>query len=159
MHWGAALLWGFVASAIMITILQGTQSLGISRLNLPILIGTLFSGERSKAMVLGLSVYMVGGWLFALLYFFAFRQLGFAGWWFGAAVGLVHGVVLVTVVLPLLPVIHPRMAWDYDGPAGPRRLESPGPFGLHYGHPTPVTTIIAQTAYGLVLGAVYPFVS
>jgi hypothetical protein len=156
MPWGGALLWGFVASAVMITILQGSQSLGLSRLNLPFLIGTLFTGERTKAVVIGMTVYMLGGWAFALLYFYAFLQLGLASWWLGAAAGFLHGLVLITVVLPLLPVIHPRMAWQYDGPSGPRRLEPPGAFGLHYGRPTPLTTVIAQTVYGLILGAVYP---
>lgn len=155
MHWSGALLWGFVASALMITILQGSQSLGLSRLNLPFLIGTLITAERTKAMVVGLTVYLLGGWGFAFLYFEAFRQLGDASWWLGATLGLLHGLVLVTVVVPLLPVIHPRMAWQYDGPSGPRRLEPPGAFGLHYGRPTPVTTIVAQTVYGLVLGAAY----
>jgi hypothetical protein len=155
MHWGGALLWGFVASAIMITILQGSQSLGMSRLNMPFLIGTLFTGDRARAVIIGMTIYMLGGWLFALLYFYAFLLMDHGTWWLGASLGFVHGLVLITVVLPLLPVIHPRMAWQYDGPSGPRRLEPPGAFGLHYGRRTPLSTIIAQTVYGLILGGAY----
>lgn len=154
--WGA-LLWGFIASAVMIGILQGTQSLGYSRLNLPFLIGTIFSRDRRRAVVYGLTVYTLGGWAFAYLYFLAFESIRYGSWWFGAALGFVHGLVLVSVVLPLLPAIHPRMATEYDGPADSRRLEPPGPFGLHYGERTPLTTVIAQTVYGLILGAAYQF--
>lgn len=153
----SALLWGFIASAVMITILQGSQSLGWSRLNLPFLIGTLFSGDRGRALILGMTVYLLGGWGFALLYFWVFAQIGHGSWWFGAALGFVHSLVLITVVLPLLPVIHPRMASPYDGPGSPRRLEPPGPFGLNYGGRTPLTTVVAQTLYGLILGAAWRF--
>jgi hypothetical protein len=151
----AALLWGFIASAVMITILQGSQSLGISRFNMPFLIGSLFSGHRRRAMIYGLAVYMLGGWAFALLYFLAFHQLGYGSWWLGTLLGFVHGCVLITVVLPLLPLIHPRMASQHDGPSERRRLEPPGPFGLHYGRHTPLATVIAQTVYGLILGAAF----
>lgn len=156
MHLLGALLWGFIASAVMIALLQGSQSLGISRFNMPFLIGTLFSGHRRRAMIYGLSVYMLGGWGFALLYFLAFYQLGYGSWWLGGVIGFIHGCVLVTVVLPLLPLIHPRMASQHDGPSERRRLEPPGPFGLHYGRHTPLTTVLGQTVYGLILGAVFP---
>lgn len=156
MPWSGALLWGLVASAMMIAILQGSQSFGWSRLNLPFLIGALFSGERGRATIIGMAVCILGGWGFALLYFLAFGQLGLGSWWFGAILGLAHGVVLVTVALPMLPFIHPRMASLHDGPSGPRQLEPPGRFGLNYGRGTPLTTIAAQVCYGLILGAVYP---
>ncbi len=153
-----ALLWGLVASAAMITVLQASVGLGWSRLNLPMLIGTLFTGNRHRAIVLGMVVYLIGGWLFALLYFFAFAQLGHGSWWLGGLLGLLHGLFLVVVALPLLPHIHPRMASDVDGPTYYRRLEPPGPFGTHYGHNTPLTALLANVVYGVVLGAVWPFV-
>lgn len=155
LQWSGALIWGFVASAAMITVLQGSQGLGWSRLNLPFLIGTLFTGRRSRALIVGMTVYMLGGWGFALLYFYGFALIEYGSWWLGALLGFAHGLVLVVVVLPLLPNIHPRMASEHDGPAGPRRLEPPGSFGLNYGTRTPLTTVIAQTVYGLILGTAY----
>lgn len=64
-------------------------------------------------------------------------------------------VALVSCVcaLPLLPYAHPRMASEHDGPSMGFRLEPPGFMGLNYGRGTPLTTLFAQTVYGLTLGA------
>ena len=77
-------------------------------------------------------------------------------WWIGTIAGFVHGLFLLFVMLPTVPHFHPRMATEYDGPTDIRRLEPPGFLGLNYGYLTPVTTLIAQTSYGLVLGAFLP---
>jgi hypothetical protein len=66
---GYLILWGFVATIAMTTILQGSQGLGFSRLSLPFLVGTLFTGNRRPAFVLGFTAYTIGGWLFAFLYY------------------------------------------------------------------------------------------
>jgi len=55
-------------------------------------------------------------------------------------------------VLPLLSYMHPRLASEHDGPASGFRLEPPGFMGLNYGRGTPLTTLLAQTIYGLTLG-------
>jgi hypothetical protein len=82
-----------------------------------------------------------------------------AGGWFGLLLGLGHGLFLVTVFLPLLPYVHPRLATDYDGPGALARLEPPGPFGLNYGRATPATTVLAQGLYGLIFGLGYAAVA
>lgn len=151
----SALLWGLVASAAMITILQGSQSLGLSRLNLPFLVGTIFTHERHNAVVLGLILYLIGGWLFAFIYVLIFEALGVATWWLGGLLGLLHGVALISS-MHTLPHVHPRIASEYDGPSSRRRIEPPGTFGLNYGPRTPLTTLLAQLVYGLILGAFYP---
>ena len=48
--------------------------------------------------------------------------------------------------------MHPRLASEHDGPASGFRLEPPGFMGLNYGRGTPLTTLLAQTIYGLTLG-------
>lgn len=136
----------------MTTILQGAQGLGLSRLSLPFLAGTLFTGDRRRAVVVGFVVYVIGGWLFAFLYFALFASLGIYTWWLGALTGLVHGLFLLVCGLPLLPYVHPRMASEYDGASAIRQLEPPGFMGLNYGPRTPLTTLAGQVAYGAVLG-------
>lgn len=157
-HLPDALLWGLLASGAMITILHGSVSLGLSRLNLPLVIGTLLTGRRHRAVAYGLALYLVGGWLFALIYFMVFSTFGYGSWWFGALIGLLHGAFLVTVALPLLPHVHPRMVTNEDDPSMERRLEPPGPFGLNYGRNTPLTTLVAQAVYGAMLGAAWTFI-
>jgi len=146
------MVWGLVATVAMTTILQGAQGLGLSRLSLPFLAGTFFTGNRRTAVVLGFLAYVLGGWIFALLYFLLFASLGLFAWWFGAAVGLLHGVFLLVCGLPLLPFVHPRMASEYDGATAVRLLEPPGFMGLNYGYRTPLTTLLGQAVYGAVLG-------
>jgi hypothetical protein len=71
------------------------------------------------------------------------------------AIGLVHGIVVIVVLLPILPGIHPRMASDFNGPEARRQLEPPGFLGLNYGYQTPVATLLGHLIYGAILGAFY----
>ena len=149
------LLWGFVASAAMATVLEGSQFMRLSRLSLPFLFGTFVTVDRHRAMILGFFLYLLGGWAFAALYFLLFADIGLATWWLGAIIGVLHGAFLLLVFLPMLPHIHPRMASEFDGPGGAARLEPPGFAGLNYGRRTPLTTLLGQLCYGLILGAGY----
>lgn len=145
-------LWGLVATALMTTILQGSQGLGLSRLSLPFLFGTFFTSDRRRAVLVGSVTYLTGGWMFAGLYYLIFVSLGFATWWLGCILGALHGVFLL-VSLPAIAQMHPRVASEYDAPSGEAKLEPPGFMGLNYGAQTPLSTILAQTLYGGVLGA------
>src|SRR3954470_19875390 len=149
---GLLLLFGFIAIVAMTTILEGSQGLGFSRMSLPFLVGTFFTGQRRWAYVGGFVIYVIGGWLFALLYFFLFASVGIYTWWFGALAGLLHGVFLLVCALPLLPFLHPRMASEYHGVTEKRQLEPPGFLGMNYGMHTPLTTLLGQLVYGAVLG-------
>jgi hypothetical protein len=146
------MIWGLIATVAMTVILQGAQGLGFSRLSLPFLAGTFFTGDRRWAVIIGFTFYVVGGWLFAFLYFLLFASLGIYSWLLGAAAGLLHGLFLLVCGLPLLPYIHPRMASEYDGASATRQLEPPGFLGLNYGQRTPLTTLTGQALYGAVLG-------
>lgn len=146
------LLWSFLATAALTVILQSGQGIGLSRLSLPFIVGTFFTGNRHRAVVVGASVYVLGGWLFAAFYYLVFVSLGFASWWLGTALGILHSAALLTVVLPLLAHLHPRMASEYDGPTFERRLEPPGFLGLNYGTGTPIVTILGHALYGGILG-------
>ena len=147
------LIWGFVATAALSAVMFAAQRMGYSRLSLPFLIGTMFSGERSSANAAGLVVYLLGGWLFAFVYYFIFASIGRTGWWVGALLGAGHGLVLLVMALPLLPHLHPRMASDYEGPGSRRTLQPPGFLALNYGYRTPLTTILAHAVYGAILGS------
>jgi hypothetical protein len=151
-HLPQFLLWGLIATVAMTTILEGSQGLGLSRLSVPFLVGTLFTPRRDRAMVLGFVAYVIGGWFFAMLYFLLFASLGVATWWLGGLVGLLHGLFLLVAALPLLAYAHPRMASEHDGPAQSYVLEPPGFLGLNYGRRTPLTTLLGQAVYGATLG-------
>lgn len=147
------MLWGLIATIAMTVILQVSLGIGLSRISLPFLVGAYFTDDRQIALVAGFVLYTIGGWLFAFFYFFVFVSVDTYTWWLGALLGLLHGLVLLSVVLPLLPFVHPRMASEYHGVTDRRHLEPPGFLGLNYGRGTPLSTVFAQTVYGATLGA------
>ena len=149
------ILWGLVATSAMTIILEGSQGLGLSRLSLPFLVGTMFTGNRWRASISGFVVYFIGGWLFAFLYLLIFLSVGKSTWWIGGIIGLAHGFFVLVVILPVLPYMHPRLATEYDGPTSVRRIEPPGFMGLNYGYRTPFTTLLGHGCYGMILGAFY----
>ncbi len=157
-QWEHIALWGLVATVAMTAVLQGSQSMGLTRLSLPFLLGTAFTGVRSRASVAGFLAYMLGGWLFAGLYYAIMFNLGILAWWMGAVIGGVHALFLLVAVLPVLPYAHPRIANEYEGPGQMRRLEPPGFMGLNYGHRTPLTTLAGHLLYGAILGTTYGLV-
>lgn len=145
-------LWGLIATVAMTSVLQGAQGLGLSRLSIPFLVGTMFTSNRRKATILGFSVYVLGGWGFALVYYLLFGSIGQYSWWIGAGLGLLHGLLLLVLALPLLPFVHPRMASNFDGAKARPQLEPPGFLGLNYGGGTPHALLVGQSLYGLILG-------
>jgi len=132
---------------------MASQLLGLSRMDLPLMLGTMFVEEPDRARVLGLFIHLINGQIFALLYTAAFALIDQAAWWLGAIFGLVHGLAALIVIVPLLPGVHPRMASERSGPELNFVLEPPGPLALNYGRETLVFTIVAHVAYGAILGA------
>ncbi|MBI5202834.1 MAG: hypothetical protein HY925_14680 [Elusimicrobia bacterium] len=155
MNWGDWLLWGFVSTLLLTTLLSGSQGLGWTRINLPFMLGTLVSPNRDRAELLGFGIHLVNGWFFALLYAAAFESAGRAGWERGAAIGFLHALFVLTIGMRLLPSVHPRMASERHGPAAAKLLEPPGFFALHYGVQTPLWTLAAHVVYGGVFGTFY----
>jgi uncharacterized membrane protein YagU involved in acid resistance len=68
--------------------------------------------------------------MFSLIYVAAFHAFGRATWWFGALVGFVQAIFVLTMLMPILPAMHPRMANEQYGPTVVRQLEPPGFLGL-----------------------------
>lgn len=155
MNWTSWLLWGFVSTVVLTSILAGSQGLGMTRMNIPYLLGTMFTAGRDRATLIGFVFHFLNGWLFTLLYVAAFHAWGLATWWLGAFIGLVHATFVLTVGIPLLPALHPRMANEQHGPSVVRQLEPPGFLALHYGIRTPVSIVLAHAVFGAILGAFY----
>lgn len=155
MNWGGWLLWGFVATVALTTVMAGSQGLRITRMNLPYMLGSMFTPSRDRARLIGFGVHLVDGWIFSLGYVAVFNSWGRATWWAGAALGLLQALFVLTVIMPLLPAVHQRMASEDKGPTVTRQLEPPGFLALNYGYQTPVSVVLAHLIYGAILGAFY----
>jgi uncharacterized membrane protein YagU involved in acid resistance len=155
MNWRAWLLWSFVATLAMTTVMAGSQGLRLTRMNLPYMLGAMFTPSRDRAKLIGFGIHLVNGWIYSLAYVAAFQTCGRATWWAGAAIGLVQALFVLTVVMSLLPSLHPRMASEQKGPTVTRQLEPPGFLALNYGYQTPASVVVAHVIYGAILGAFY----
>jgi len=154
-NWNSWLIWGFAATIVLSTISSATQCLGLTRMNLPYMLGTIFTSDRDRAKLYGFGIHLVAGWVFSLIYVLIFQALGAAGWWRGAIVGAIHALFVLVVTMSLLPGLHPRMASEQHGPEGQNMLEPPGFLALHYGVQTPLAILISHAVFGAILGAFY----
>lgn len=155
MNVGGWLLWGFAATVVLTTLMAGSQGMGLTRMNIPYMLGTMLTPSRDRAKVVGVSLHLLNGWVFSLVYVAAFHAWGGPAWWKGACIGFVHAAFVLAVGMPAMPGLHPRMAGEQRGPTVVRQLEPPGFLALHYGVRTPVSVVLAHVAFGVILGALY----
>ena len=155
MNWHSWLVWGFAGTVILTTLMAGSQGVGLTRMNIPYMLGTMFTPSRDRAKVYGVVLHLVNGWIFSLVYVAAFHAAHIFTWWFGAGMGLVHGAFVLVVGMPVFPGMHPRMASEIRGPTVVRQLEPPGFLGRNYGVRTPISVLLTHVVFGLILGLWY----
>jgi hypothetical protein len=151
--WGA-LAGGAVGSVVLASGLRIAQEVGWTRMDLPLLLGTVFTENRSRASAIGYLAHFANGLVFALLYAAVFAAVGRAGWLLGLALGAVHaafaGGALVNVILP---AVHPRMGTPWTDAEETPLLEAPGFMLVNYGSRTAAVTFVLHLAYGALVGA------
>ncbi|HZD75080.1 MAG TPA: hypothetical protein VE776_14535 [Actinomycetota bacterium] len=152
MDWAGWALFGLVATAVLTIVMIAAQLAGLTRLDLPLVLGTLVAEDPDRARVAGFLIHLAIGQGFALGYAASFALLRSATWWLGGLLGLLHVAVALTLLVPLLAGVHPRMASGRAGPASTAGLEPPGLLGLNYGRQTPAVAVLAHLAYGVALG-------
>jgi hypothetical protein len=150
--WAGWAIFGLIATATLTAVMIGAQLAGLTRLDLPLMLGTLAVADPDRARVAGFFIHLVMGQGFALGYAAAFAATNEATWWAGALLGALHGAVALLVIVPLLPGVHPRMASERAGLERGASLEPPGLLGLNYGRETPLVTMLAHVAFGIALG-------
>lgn len=152
MIWGAV-VGGLAGTLVLTTVLRTASEVGLTRMDLPFLLGTAVTTDRVRAKAIGYALHFVFGLLFALAYYAIFRVIDESGVLLGGVFGLVHalfaGSALVNV---LLPVVHPRMGTGFDAAGSAPLLEPPGFMLLNYGRQTPVVTVLAHIVYGAIVG-------
>jgi hypothetical protein len=147
-----ALAGGFAGTLVLTTVLRAATELHLTRIDLPFLLGTAVSGNRTTAKSVGYAAHFVFGLVFAMAYYLLFLALGRHDWWIGAVFGAVHGVFSGTVLINvLLPVVHPRMGGPMSDATQVALLEAPGFLGRNYGHQTATVGLLAHVLYGTIV--------
>jgi hypothetical protein len=150
--WGA-IAGGFAGTLVLTTALRTGNELKLTRMDLPFLLGTAFSTDRTRAKALGYALHFLAGVVFAFIYYLLFLAIGRSGWWLGAIFGLAHGLFSATALVNiLLPLVHPRMGTPSTAAPSVALVEPPGFMMLNYGPQTPLVSLAAHVAYGTVVG-------
>jgi hypothetical protein len=153
MSLAGALAGGFVGTLVLTTALRTANELGLTRVDLPFLLGTAVTADRSRAKALGYLLHLAAGEMFALIYYAIFTAIDTSGWALGALLGLLHGIVSATALVNiLLPAVHPRMGSSLSAANSHPLLEPPGFLLRNYGRGTPIATLLAHIAYGAIVG-------
>jgi hypothetical protein len=152
MDWDGWAIFGLIATAALSAVMIGAQLAGWTRLDIPLMLGTLVTPDPDRARIAGFFIHLVNGQGFALGYAAAFAAAGRATWWAGALLGGLHGIIALLVIVPLLPGVHPHMASDRAGLSTDTALEPPGLLALNYGRETPAVALVAHIAFGIALG-------
>jgi hypothetical protein len=138
---------------VLTTALRAGNELNLTRIDLPFLLGTAFTSDRTRAKALGYILHFLLGLAFALIYYAIFLAIGRSGWWLGATFGVAHGLFSGTALVNfLLPLVHPRMGTRSTAAPSVALLEPPGFLMLNYGAQTPLVALVAHIAYGTLVG-------
>jgi hypothetical protein len=150
--WGAV-VGGLLGTLVLTTMLRAASELGLTRMDIPFLLGTAVTEDRVRAKAAGYALHFVFGLLFALAYWAVFVVIDESGVLVGALLGLVHALFASTALVNiLLPVVHPRMGTGFDAAGSAPLLEPPGFLLLNYGRQTPLVTVVAHVVYGAIVG-------
>ena len=148
-----ALAGGLIGTAVLTSGSRLAQHLGWTRMDIPLLLGTIFTAERGRATAIGYAIHFANGLVFALAYGLVFEATDHAGWLFGLLLGAVHGLFAGGILLNvLLPVVHPRMGMAWTDARSAPVLEPPGFLLSNYGRSTLVATFALHLVYGALIG-------
>jgi hypothetical protein len=148
-----ALAGGLVGTVVLTTGSRLAQSMGWTRMDIPLLLGTAFTSDRRKAEVIGYAIHFTNGLLFSFGYGLIFAAIGRAGVLLGAGLGVVHGAFAGGALLNvLLPAVHPRMGRAWTDARETPILEPPGFLLANYGRATMAVAFVLHVAYGALVG-------
>jgi hypothetical protein len=163
-----AVIAGFVGGAVMSMMIAMMRKAGKTEMDMALIEGSMFSGDRSKAKAIGMFMHLVvfSALIIGSVYAWLFDAFGITegnAWWVGALFGIVHGII-GGLVMGMIPAMHPRMRGGAEtdaisGPGGTAEgallLKKPGVFAKNYGRATPPGVLMVHIVYGLVVGLVY----
>lgn len=146
--WGGAIIWGIVATAAFTLFSIMGKAMGMTRMDLLDLLGSMFvPAGTSASRALGAVIHHVNGALLAIAWAYGVALLAWpANWWTGLLWGIVLWV-LALILMSSIGAVHPAI----------RRGEQddPGPAAMNFGRMTPLGSLLGHAVYGLVLGWLY----
>jgi len=150
---GAAILSGLVGGLVFLMVVYMGLGVGMTRMNFLRMLGTMLVPRANNAVVYGtgFAIHMMFSAIFGLVHAGILTAIGVtsvgqaAGW--DAVIGAVHGAAVLVALPVMLTMAHPLVRRG--------ELEAPGVALVGYGSMTPLGSLMAHVAFGLVTGALY----
>jgi hypothetical protein len=154
-HYNAG--WAAVAGAagglaFLVVVTMG-RAVGMTRMNFLQVLGTMIAPNASDRAVysIGLSAHLMASAAFGLGHAAILTGIGVtsvggaAGW--DLLIGAAHGLVILAVLPMMLKMMHPLVR--------KHAMDDPGLALTGFGRATPIGSLMAHVAFGLVVGTVY----
>jgi hypothetical protein len=150
---GWALAGGLAGGLAFLMVVYMGLALGMTRMNFLEVLGTMFAPSGSKTAVysIGLAIHLMMSVAFGLAHAGLLHAIGAttvgqaAGW--DLLIGAGHGIVTLAVLPMALSFMHPLVR--------KHAMDSPRVALTGFGNGTPIGSIMAHVAFGLVTGAIY----
>jgi hypothetical protein len=150
---GSAIVAGLIGGIAFLLVVYMGLGVGMTRMNFLHMLGSMVAprSSRSTGYAIGFVVHMMMSAVFGLVHAGLLSAIGVSS--VGSAVtwdlliGAVHGVAVLIVLPMMLSMAHPLVRSG--------DLDRPGIALVGYGSMTPVGSLMAHVAFGLVIGAIY----
>lgn len=138
-------LSGFLATAAMTALMYAAPMMGLPKMDIATMLGTMFLASPGPAFWLGMMIhFMMGTLLFPAVYRFVLQPGGGSGTHLGALWGFILWGVANLMVMPMMGGIHPMVKSGM--------MPAPGFLMLKLGVMAPVGSLIGHLVYGALLG-------
>ncbi len=150
---GRAVAAGVAGGLAFLAVVYMGLGSGMTRMNFLHILGTMMAPRASRraAYAVGLTVHLMLSAGFGLVHAAILQAIGIssvgqaAGW--DLVIGAVHGMVILVAMPVLLVSMHPLVR---EG-----ALERPGIALTGFGGRTPLGSVMAHVAFGVVTGSIY----
>ncbi len=150
---GTAIGAGLIGGLVFLLVVYMGLGVGMTRMNFLRMLGTMMAPNASDgaAYAIGFVIHMMLSAVFGLVHAGILTAIGVtsvgqaAGW--DLVIGSVHGAAILAVMPMMLTMAHPLVRSG--------KLEAPGVALTGFGSMTPLGSLMAHAAFGLVTGAIY----
>ena len=158
LHWWEGLVAGFAATLVMTPMMQAGAAMGMTRMNMAVMLGSMFRRDAGSAYRLGMALHFGNGLLFGFVYALVWSAIDPAldnAWWVGPVFGTVHSLVAMAT-MPVMSGMHPRVE-GRGGTAAAGEVVLPrfGFGGSGFGSMTPIGILMGHLVFGLVWGLAF----